>query len=107
MAIEQAGDFEWASWVAGRGRLPREGWLRGSVDDLAAFVDRAGEDAAGLSGLVDDVRDTLSAAALQVENYPNGEAISAEFGDVLYQAGGVSLSCCQAALGSFSGWRGW
>ena len=87
-AIEQPGEFEWASWTVGRPRLPQEGWLRGTVDDLAGFVDRAGADAADLSDLVDEVRDTLSAAALQIENHPSSEAVSARFGDVLYQAWG-------------------
>ena len=87
-AIEQSGDFEWASWTVRRGRLPHEGWLSGSVDDLAAFVDRASEDAVSLSGLVDTVRNTLFAAALQIENHPNSDIISEGFGHVLHQAGG-------------------
>ena len=87
-AIETADDFEWASWTAGRPRLPAEGWLRGTVDELAAFVDRASEEAANLSDLTDQVRRTLAAAASQIENHPDGEAISARFGEVLYQTGG-------------------
>ena len=38
-AIEQAADFEWTSWTVGRPRLPEEGWLSGTVDDLAGFVE--------------------------------------------------------------------
>ena len=68
--------------------LPQGGWLSGPVNELAASVDRAGEDAAQLSGSVNEVRETLSAAALQIKNHPNSDTISEGFGDVLYQAGG-------------------
>ena len=87
-AVETAADFEWAAWTAGRPRLPAVGWLRGTVDELAAFVDRASEEAANLSGLVGRVRDTLAAAAQQVANHPDGDATSERFGEVLYQTGG-------------------
>ena len=87
-AIETADDFEWASWTAGRPRLPVEGWVRGTVDELAAFVDRASEEAANLSDLTDQVRRTLAAAASQIEHHPDGEAISGRFGEVLFQSGG-------------------
>ncbi len=88
VAIEAADDFEWASWTSGRSRLPAEGWISGTVEEFAAFLDRAGEDATNLSELVGKVRDTLSAAAAQIASHPNSEDISSGFGEVLYQASG-------------------
>ena len=87
-SISRSDDFQWASWVRDGSRLPASGWLRGSVAEFAAFVDRAGDEASDLSELVDRVRDTLAAGARLVSDHQHADSIADAFGRVLLQSPG-------------------
>ncbi len=81
-AIESDTDFQWAMWTPGE-RFPQSGWLRGTVSELAAFLDRAGAAALDVSIYVDKVRATLADAASLLD-----KTTAKRFGQILKQEPG-------------------
>ena len=81
-AIESDTDFQWAMWTPGE-RFPQSGWLRGTVSELAAFLDRAGAAALDVSIYVDKVRATLADAASLLDR-----TTASRFGQILKQEPG-------------------
>ena len=84
----EAARFEWAAWsFLANGdvlRLPHDGWLAGSLAELAGFIDRAGADAHDVADLANTVRGTLMAAAGVISD----PTVMQEFGEVLTQEPG-------------------
>lgn len=91
--------FRWALWTIPLAdpppRFPARGWLEGSVADLAAFIDRAGEDAADTEAMAEAVADCLKAAGNEAAA---AKQTSREFGRVLEQAPGKQTDRMAAAV---------
>lgn len=72
--LVEAASFRYAAWLpnglAGSYRFPVKGWLRGSVRDLAAFIDRIGADAVDTTEVGKTLRHALAAGADKIRSDP-------------------------------------
>ncbi|MXZ30512.1 MAG: hypothetical protein F4X37_08300 [Acidimicrobiia bacterium] len=98
-AVRTGRGFRWALWRTSTkdafSRFPAEGWLEGSISALAAFIDRAGEDAADADAMADSVASCLRSAASEAAKAKHA---SMEFGAVLDQAPGEQTDRMAAAV---------
>ena len=87
--------LHWSAWIrnghAEPERLPSEGWLSGTVRELAGCLDRVGSEARADSGMTAYLQDTLAQAA-NIAGCPQG------FADLLEQEPGEQTSRMAAAV---------
>ena len=86
--------LRWSVWI-GHGarsvRLPKLGWLNGSVRELAACIDRVGAEAGAEAHHAEQLQKVLTRAA-GIVGTPDG------FGEILMQESGVQTSRMAAAV---------
>ena len=85
-------NFRWILWC-NKDQFPKHGWLEGSLEDLAGFIDRTGATAINLSEVIDQIKVILRQES---ERLNQSKSANQEFSKILQQ----SLSNQTTRMGS-------